>query len=286
MEGFAAYLKTSRPVSEATRRAYLQDIRLFSAFLSAPPSEATAEDAEDYVHYLQTSGRAAATVRRILASLCAYYDYLVESGKTTENPWQAIPRPAMDRKLPVVLSGFEMIRLLSAADGREIMSLRDRAILELLYATGITASALLALNLDSVNLRRRLLTIRRGGTARVVPFGRPCGEALGAYMKTARPLLLPQSAEAALFLNYTGHRLSRQGLWKLVKKYKEKAGIDKEITPHTLRHSFAAHLLENGADLATIGELLGVSDPASTAVYPKIIENKIVDIYQKAHPRA
>ncbi len=286
MEGFAAYLETARPVSEGTRRAYLQDVRLFSAFLSCPLPRATEEDAAAYVRHLQNSGRSVATVRRILSSLCAYYTFLVESGRIQQNPLQTLPRPVMDRKLPVVLSGFEMIRLLSAADGREVMVLRDRAILELLYATGITASALLALNIDSINLRRRLLTIRRGPAARVVPFGRPCSEALGAYIKTARPLLLPQGAEAALFLNYTGHRLSRQGLWKLVKKYKEKAGIEKEITPHTLRHSFAAHLLENGADLATIGELLGVSDPASTAVYPKILENKIMDVYQKTHPRA
>ncbi len=284
MESFAAYLENR--ISAASATAYMQDVRLFSAYLSVPPEKGTAQDIESYLIHLKSSGRAAATLRRALSALSAYYNYLVSQGLCTENPALLISKPEPDKKIPVILTEEEVHRLLSAPAGQEPAAVRDRAMLELLYATGITVSELLALNMDSVNLRRRLLSLSLRGKKRTVPFGRPCSQALGEYVRKIRPLVLSDKNEAALFLNYNGKRLSRQGVWKLIKKYKSAAGIDKEITPHMLRHSFAAHLLEHGADLGSIEEMMGFSDPSSVQIYPKILENQIVDIYTKAHPRA
>ena len=164
--------------------------------------------------------------------------------------------------------------------------MRDRALLELLYATGITVSELLSLNIENINIRSRTLILRTPSRTRSLPFGRPAAAALSEYIKNARPLLFKGSGEVALFVSAGGTRISRQGVWKLLKKYKTLAEIDKDVTPHMLRHSFAAHLLERGADTASIGELMGFEDAASTAIYTKMQENKILDIYQKAHPRA
>ena len=284
MESFAAYLENR--ISAASANAYMQDVRLYVAYLSMPPEKSTISDIEGYLTHLKNNGRAVATLRRTLSALSAYYAYLIKSGLCTENPAISIPKPETDKKIPVILTEEEVHRLLTAPIGHDPMAIRDRAMLELLYATGITVSELLSLNMDSVNLRRRMLSLSLRGKKRAVPFGRPASQALGEYIRQIRPLTLAGKNESALFLNYNGKRLSRQGVWKLVKKYKAIAGIDKEITPHMLRHSFAAHLLEHGADLGAIGEMMGFSDPASLKIYPKILENKIVDIYTKAHPRA
>lgn len=284
MESFAAYLENR--ISASSADAYIQDVRLFTSYLSVSPEAVTREEIEGYLMHLKNSGRAAATVRRTLSALSAYYDFLMFHGLCTENYARTVPRPEPDKKIPVILTEDEVHRLLSAPEGQEPTAVRDRAMLELLYACGITVSELLALHVDSVNLRRRMVSLSLRGKKRAVPFGRPCAAALTAYIRTVRPLMLSDKNESALFLNYNGRRLSRQGVWKLLKKYKMAAGIEKEITPHMLRHSFAAHLLEHGADLAAIGEMMGFSDPSSLSVYPKILENKIVDIYTKAHPRA
>ncbi|MBQ7033257.1 MAG: tyrosine-type recombinase/integrase [Clostridia bacterium] len=286
MEAFVTYLKNEKCLSDATAASYLQDVRRFSAFLGRDAAKASREDAEAYILHMQSHGRSPATVRRSLCSLHIYYRFLEATGKTTIDPTAHIPRPENDRKLPLILTAGEAIRLMSAPVGDSPLALRDRAMLELLYATGITVSELVGLRIENINLRRRTLVLRGAHRTRTVPFGRPAAAALNEYIRKARPLLLRGGGEVALFVNYTGTPMSRQGFWKLIKKYKEQAGIDKEITPHMLRHSFAAHLLEGGADLGSIQEMMGFIDPSSTSVYTKIVENQLADVYKKAHPRA
>lgn len=286
MEQFSAFLTNEKLLSPSTTASYLRDIKLFSAFLKKEPAEAQEEDVHAFILRMQSDGRANATILRSLSALHTYFDFLISTGKRFENPAANIPRPEIDHKLPIILSPEEANRLLTAPEGDSPLAVRDRAMLELLYATGMTVSELIGLDIENMNLRRRTLTLRRGGRKRTVPFGRPAATAMNLYLKQARPLLFKGSGEVALFINCNGTRMSRQGFWKLIKKYKAIAGIDKEITPHMLRHSFAAHLLENGADLSSIQEMMGFIDPASTAIYTKIVENKILDVYQKAHPRA
>ncbi len=286
MEQFTAFLKNEKHVSEATAASYLQDIRRFSTFLGKDARTARQEDADAFVLHMQRQGRAGATVRRTLCALHTYYSYLIAAGKCKTDPTAHIPRPETDHKLPVILTAEEAARLLAAPDGDTPLALRDRAMLELLYATGITVSELVGLRIENMNLRRRTLVLTRGGRRRTVPFGRPAAAALNEYTKKARPMLLLGGGAVELFVSCNGTAMSRQGFWKLIKKYKERAEIDKEITPHMLRHSFAAHLLEGGADLGSIQEMMGFADPSSTAVYTKIVENKIADVYKKAHPRA
>lgn len=286
MQAFSAYLKNERCLSDATVTSYIQDVRRFSDFLGRDAADATAEDADAFVRHMQSLGRSGATVRRTLCALHIYYQFLAASGKKKKDPTAHIPRPESDRKLPLILTAGEAIRLMSAPEGDSPLAVRDRAMLELLYATGITVSELMGLRIENINLRRRTLVLRRGQRTRTVPFGRPAAAALNEYIRKSRPRLLHGGGEVALFVNAGGAPMSRQGFWKLIKKYKERAGIDKEITPHMLRHSFAAHLLEGGADLGSIQEMMGFIDPSSTAVYTKIVENKIADVYKKAHPRA
>jgi len=286
LEQFSAFLTNEKLLSPSTTASYLRDIKLFSAFLKKEPAEAQEEDVHAFILRMQSDGRANTTILRSLSALHTYFNFLVSTGKLRENPAANITRPEIDHKLPIILSPEEANRLLTAPEGDSPLAVRDRAMLELLYATGMTVSELIGLDIENMNLRRRTLTLRRGGRKRTVPFGRPAATAMNLYLKQARPLLFKGSGEVALFINCNGTRMSRQGFWKLVKKYKAIASIDKEITPHMLRHSFAAHLLENGADLSSIQEMMGFIDPASTAIYTKIVENKILDVYQKAHPRA
>lgn len=286
MQDFITYLKNEKHTSDSTVDAYVLDVRQFTSFLGKDTVLAVPEDVRAYVLHMQSRGLAVATIRRVLSSLHVYFRYLIAIQKRNTDPTEEITRPENEHKLPMILSVEEVSRLIESIQGNTPLLMRDRAIIELLYATGITVSELIKLKIENINLRRRTLVLVRSERKRTIPFGRPCALALSEYMKKARPMLLTGSGEIALFLSYNGKPLSRQGLWKLIKKYKAKAGIDKEVTPHMLRHSFAAHLLEGGADLSSIQEMMGFIDPASTAIYTKIIENKIQDVYKKAHPRA
>lgn len=286
MQEFITYLKNEKHTSDSTVDAYVLDVRQFTSFLGKDTVLAVPEDVRAYVLHMQSRGLAVATIRRVLSSLHVYFRYLIAIQKRNTDPTEEITRPENEHKLPMILSVEEVSRLIESIQGNTPLLMRDRAIMELLYATGITVSELIKLKIENINLRRRTLVLVRSERKRTIPFGRPCAQALSEYMKKARPMLLTGSGEIALFLSYNGKPLSRQGLWKLIKKYKAKAGIDKEVTPHMLRHSFAAHLLEGGADLSSIQEMMGFIDPASTAIYTKIIENKIQDVYKKAHPRA
>ncbi len=283
---FHEYLTEKKQVADNTARAYVQDVLQFADFLDGNILKTNASDADAYIRHLVSRGRAASTTARTISSLHAFFHFLYMQGVIRENPTERLSKPKYEKRLPVVLTSMEVELLLAQPNPTTPKGCRDKAMLELLYATGLRVSELCGLNIDAVKPRRGFLICHTGGQNRMVPVGKPALYAVAEYIKTARPVLLAGRDELALFVNVGGARLSRQGFWKLVKGYKDKAGIDKDLTPHTLRHSFAAHLLENGADLGSIQEMMGFADIASTSVYTKIVENKMMNVYKKAHPRA
>ena len=210
----------------------------------------------------------------------------MSKGLADQNPAKGVAPAKVERKLPQVLTGKEVELFLEQPECTDLKGYRDRAMLELLYATGIRVSELIALDLSDLNLPGGVLKCRSKGKERMIPLYPAAIRALQEYVHNIRPQLVEDPDEPALFVNMSGERMSRQGFWKLIKYYQEKAGIQKDITPHTLRHSFAAHLLENGADLRSIQEMLGHADISSTQIYSRLLNQKLKDVYQKAHPRA
>ena len=241
---------------------------------------------EDYASALTKRGKSPATVTRSVASIKSFYSCMVNKGLVDQNPAKGVSAAKVERKLPQVLTGKEVELFLEQPECTDLKGYRDRAMLELLYATGIRVSELIELNVSDLNLPGGVLRCFSKGRARIIPLYPTAVRALGEYVNNVRPQLVDAVGETALFVNMNGERMSRQGFWKLIKYYQEKAGIQKDITPHTLRHSFAAHLLENGADLRSIQEMLGHADISSTQIYSKLINQKIKDVYKKAHPRA
>ena len=289
---FVEYLTDQKGMSPNTVVAYSCDVLEFSKIL-ADKSGATLKDASntDIVSYLlklKNEGKSAATVNRKTASLRMFYNYLIEQSYITENPTANIKSPKVAKKEPEYLTIEEVERLLALPDD-STKGIRDRAILELLYATGIRVSELIKANLSDVNLRMGFITCTgEFGKARIVPMGRLAKVAMEEYILEARARLVNSetSDHLALFINYMGKRMTRQGLWKLLKEYAKQAGIDSKITPQTLRNSFAVHMIQNGADLKTLQELLGHEDISATQIYLKVTQNKIKDVYDKTHPRA
>ena len=286
LKDFYDYLKLNKNLSENTVKSYMRDIEGFGAYYGRNLLKAKPADFDDYFNTLKAQGKANSTLARSMASLRSFYAYLVQSGRITVSPLTEFKTPKIEKKLPVILTSDEVTRLLDAPEPVGFKGMRDKAMLEVLYATGIKVSELVDLNISAVNLKRRMLVCTKNDSARVVPLGKEAVNALKAYINEARGLYVADKREQALFLNFSGRRMTRQGFWKILKKYKDEAGIEKEITPHMLRHSFAAHLFENGADLVSIGEMMGLTDSASTVVYQRIVENKIFEVYNKAHPRA
>lgn len=280
------YLIDEKHLSESTVLSYERDIKQFRLFCEADIKKASSGDIESYLSKLKKKGFSTSTVSRNMVSLRSLYSFLKDNGIIKKDPTKDIVIPKVEKNLPQILTSDEISRLLDAPSENDAKSVRDKAMLELLYATGIKVSELISLNVSNVNLRRSMLNCSVNSNSRIVPLGKIAVKALSNYIKNYREKLVLSPDETALFVNYTGTRMTRQGFWKIIKHYKNIAEIDKEITPHTLRHSFAAHLLENGADISIIGEMMGLSDSASTAVYKKIIENKLFDVYKKAHPRA
>lgn len=286
LERFCSFLSDERRLKDSTVNSYKSDIEHFSEFYGKNIKFADSSAIRSYVDYLRDEGKSSATVSRCIVSLRALYSFLLAFGMIKRNPMRNIDMPKSDRKLPMILDENETERLLSSPDESDIKGVRDKAMLELLYASGIKVSELTALNVSDINLRRGVLSCSGNGGTRTIPVGKHAVSAVSAYLKTARPVMAQSGGEKALFVNCSGKRMSRQGFWKLIKTYKNAAEIDKEITPHMLRHSFAAHLLKNGADADSVSEMMGFSDASSTLVYKKILENKIFDVYKKAHPRA
>ena len=289
MPGYEDWLKYEKKASSNTLSSYLRDVRQFSAWLAGHAldvTQAAQGDVKNYVRYLRGKGRSESTVVRSVASLKSFYSYLVASHVLSVNPAKGYTPSRVERKLPQILTSKEVDLFLEQPDPSDAKGCRDKAMLELLYATGIRVSELIALNVQDVNLTVGFIRCENHGKERMIPLYKTAVLALAAYINQVRPQLLERPEELALFVNLSGERMSRQGFWKIVKYYQEKAGISKDITPHTLRHSFAAHLLENGADLKSIQEMLGHADISSTQIYTQLVNQKLKDVYIKAHPRA
>ena len=286
---YEEYLKTEKKASVNTVSSYLRDMRQFQADMDHQDillEEAMPQDIEHYAASLTRKGKSAATVTRSIASIKSFYNFMIVLGLMDHNPAKGIAAAKVERKLPQILTGKEVELFLEQPECTDLKGCRDRAMLELLYATGIRVSELIALNVDDLNLSAGVLHCASKGRERLIPLYPTAVRALNDYLHQVRPQLVESPEESALFVNMNGERMSRQGFWKLIKYYQEKAGIEKDITPHTLRHSFAAHLLENGADLRSIQEMLGHADISSTQIYSRLVNQKLKDVYRKSHPRA
>lgn len=239
-----------------------------------------------YMLYLENHNFATATISRYVSSIKSFFNYLVRERVIDKEPTYMIKAPKVIKKAPDILSVEEIDRLLSQPDTKKSKGIRDKAMLEILYATGIRVSELINLKVSDINLQMGFITCCDNEKERIIPFGNHAKQAIMDYMKDARSNLMKDSCSDIFFTNCSGHMMSRQGFWKIIKSYGAKAGIEEEITPHTLRHSFAAHLVQNGADLRSVQEMLGHSDISTTTqIYAKLAAGKIREVYSKSHPR-
>ncbi|MBE6915053.1 MAG: site-specific tyrosine recombinase XerD [Ruminococcaceae bacterium] len=290
LDQFEQYLIDEKHASENTISSYLRDIRHFTEYLTASGIKSVervkTQDISNFLKELQGMGKSQATVTRNIASVRSFYQFLALKGVVRTNPTANIKYTKAVKKLPQILTGSEVELLLSQPDCSTLKGYRDKAMLELLYATGIRVSELIQLNLNHINLDLGFIRCTTGTKERMIPLYPAAIKAVSDYCRLARKMLVTSKSEKALFVNLNGERMTRQGFWKLIKNYQESANIRKEITPHTLRHSFAAHLLENGADLRSIQEMLGHADISSTQIYSQMIQENMKKTYQKFHPRA
>lgn len=288
LNGFIEELTTSKSFSKNTIESYKRDVRQFLSYVNEQGMDYKGIKRAhiiSYILHLEKENKATASITRSIASIRAFYQTLVRRNEIISNPAMEIDAPKVEKKVPEVLSLEEIDKLLSIPNEDEVKGNRDKAMLELLYATGIRVTELITLKVDDVNLNLGFIKCS-GSRERVVPIGRMATEALGNYLENHRNKFLAGKESDSLFLNFHGGSITRQGFWKIIKGYAIEAGIEKEITPHTLRHSFAAHLIENGADLRSVQQLLGHSDISTTQIYAEMIKNRIGDVYRKAHPRA
>lgn len=287
---FAVFLEKEKGLSDNTLQSYKRDIDQYITYLRelniTHLKNTNKTTVIAYLLHLQKKGRATSTISRSLASIRSYYQYLSKVHIIESDPTTNLESPKVEKKLPQVLSTKEVELLLEQPKCVDLKGYRDKAMLEVLYATGIRVTELITLDVEDVNFEMGFVKCTNGVKERIIPIGSIASAALLEYISKSRNLMIFNPNETALFVNCNGKRLTRQGFWKIVKLYKNQAKINKEITPHTLRHSFAAHLLENGADLRSIQEMLGHSDISSTQIYTQIAKNKIKEVYKKTHPRA
>ena len=290
VQAYENYLTKVKQASNNTISSYMRDIRQFSSWLQITREvdvvEATQLNISEFLAHLEAEGRSAATVSRSLASLKNFYAYVVSSGFLESTPVVELRVDRGEKKLPQILTGREIELLLSQPSCVDPKGYRDKAMLEVLYATGIRVSELISLNIDDVNLEQGIIKCASGKQTRIIPLYPAAQKALSAYITMVRSSMLASLDEKALFVNISGLRMSRQGFWKILKHYQTTARIDKEITPHTLRHSFAVHLLENGADVGSVQELMGHRDISSTQMYVQMVNSKVKSVYEKCHPKA
>lgn len=287
---YRTWLQEEKHASDNTLSSYLRDIKQFKTWLlgaGSPDLRRVKKDTiNEYMLYLSGVGKSPATITRCTASLKSFYAYMLGRGAVKTNPAKNIAALKVERKCPEILTSKEVELFLEQPKCVDEKGYRDHAMLELLYATGIRVSELIGLDMGDVNLAGGFIRCRSKTRERIIPLYRTAIKALRDYITDIRPRIISGPDEQALFVNMNGGRMSRQGFWKIIKYYQEKAEISKDITPHTLRHSFAVHLLENGADLRSIQEMLGHADISSTQIYAHIIKKHLKDVYQKAHPRA
>lgn len=289
LSDFIQYLKEVKRTSENTVISYERDLKKLERYLSAQGityvTQITATSLNSYILYLEKEGMKPATISRSIASMKAFFQYLQKNGILEQDLTEELKAPRIEKKVPEILSLEEVEQLLNQTKGSTPKELRDSAMLELLYATGIRVSELINLQIQDINLQMEYIKCKDSHKERIVPFGSVAKEAVSKYLAEGRKELVKEAENPWLFTNCFGQPMSRQGFWKLIKAYGKKAGIRHEITPHTLRHSFAAHLVNNGADLHAVQEMMGHSDVSTTQIYARISQSKIREVYAKAHPR-
>ena len=289
IKNFLECLENEKKVSKNTLQSYERDILQFESYLNEEKlnyAKITDEDIKEYLNHLQGIGKKTSSISRSLASIRSFYQYETRVKKVKINPTEGVQAPKVEKHAPCILSSQEVELLLEQPKDVDLKGTRDKAMLEFAYATGMRVTEMISLNVEDVNIDAATVVCKTGTKQRTIPLGSLSLKALKEYIEDARPILVRDDEEKALFVNINGRRLTRQGFWKIVKYYKEQAHITKDITPHVLRHSFATHLLQNGADLKSIQTMLGHSDISSTQVYMQFQDDSIKNIYRKAHPRA
>lgn len=290
LDSFSDWLKEEKNLSENTVLSYKRDLKGFLDFLYScgvkDISFVSKTNIMSYLYSLKQSDKATTTVTRTLSSLRKFYQYLLAKRIVSLDPTEGLTLPKPERKMPEILSVETVDCLLSQPDATEPKGIRDKAMLELLYATGMRVSELISLKTTDVSIALEFIKCENNGKIRIIPLGSKALYALGDYIKKTRGLMVRDVQNTRLFVNCNGVEMTRQGFWKIIKTYAKKAGIEEDITPHTLRHSFAAHLIENGADLQSVKELLGHSDISATQIYTKLTSGSLKEVYAKAHPRA
>ena len=286
---FFGFLENEKKVSLNTLQSYKRDLKQFENYLGTIEgkyNELTNDGIKDYIKYMQEQRKKTSTISRGLAAIRSFYQYETKNKQVEKDPTEGIQSPKIEKRVPSVLTSSEVALLLEQPKNVDLKGTRDKAMLEFAYATGMRVTEIISLNVEDINLETGYATCRNGKKERTVPIGEMSLKALKDYMLNARHTMIKDDNEQALFVNVNGQRLTRQGFWKIIKYYKEQAHIDKDITPHVLRHSFATHLLQNGADLKSIQTMLGHSDILSTQIYMQFQDESLKNVYKKAHPRA
>ena len=286
---FLKFLQNDKKLSDNTLQSYKRDISQFEEYVEENQIDYIKVDEKivrEYLEYLQNLGKKSSTVSRNLASIRSFYQYLVRVKKVLQDPTNNIQAPKIEKRVPSILTAKEVELLLDQPQDVDLKGIRDKAMLEVAYATGMRVTEIISLNIEDVNFEEAYVSCKTGTKQRNIPLGALSMKALKEYVNEARPYLLKDENVNCLFVNINGKRLTRQGFWKIVKYYKEQAHITKDITPHVLRHSFATHLLQNGADLKAIQTMLGHSDISSTQVYMQFQDEGLKNVYKNTHPRA
>ena len=289
IKNFLNFIENDKKVSQNTLQSYKRDILQYESYVEENKINFLKVDEEiikDYLKHMNEIGKKSSTISRSLASIRSFYQYLLRIKKVKRDPTEGIQSPKIEKRIPSVLTSQEVELLLEQPKNVDLKGIRDKAMLEFAYATGMKVTEIISLNIYDVNLEEGFVTCKGKERTRNIPLGSLSLKALKDYIENSRNILIKDDNVTALFVNTNGQRLTRQGFWKIVKYYKEQAHITKEITPHILRHSFATHLLQNGADLKAIQTMLGHSDISSTQIYMQFQDATIQNIYKKAHPRA
>ena len=289
LKQFFEFLENEKKASNNTLQSYKRDIKQYENYLEQKQkkyNEITTKEMKEYIEHLKEIGKKPSTISRNIASIRSFYQYEVKNKIMREDPTEGIQSPKVEKRVPSILTSNEVSLLLEQPQATDLKGIRDKAMLEFAYATGMRVTEIISLNVEDVNLEEGYVVCKNGNKQRTIPLGNIALKALREYVTSARNILIKKDETKALFVNINGNRLTRQGFWKIIKYYKEQAHISKDITPHVLRHSFATHLLQNGADLKSIQAMLGHSDILSTQVYMQFQDDSLKDIYRKAHPRA
>ena len=289
LKQFFDFLENDKKLSENTLQSYKRDLKQFRKYLESYGlhyNRVKEEDMENYIKELQEQGKKASSISRCIASIRSFYQFVLKHKKIKNDPTAHLQSPKIEKRVPSVLTSKEVELLLKQPNNEDLKGMRDKAMLEFAYATGMRVTEIISLDVDDINLEEGYAICKGTNKQRIIPLGSLCLKALKTYLEEARDILIKNDEERALFVNINGGRLTRQGFWKIIKYYKDQAHITKDITPHVLRHSFATHLLQNGADLKAIQTMLGHSDISSTQVYMQFQDQGLKNIYRKAHPRA